>query len=196
MRMLIASSLALVAAACGREDIDVPAPANPPAATAEPRVPISSETVALSPTQGHEVAGRLTLIPLDDGVRITGAVTGLEPGSVHGIHVHENGDCSAPDASSAGGHFAPLGKPHGAPGEASHVGDLGNITANDRGVANVTVRAVQARLGSHAPTDLTGRAIVVHADPDDLESQPSGDSGARIACGVIAGDGAVRWPIG
>jgi superoxide dismutase, Cu-Zn family len=192
MRVFIAASFALISVACGREDIDVPVPANPPAATSEPPVPAPREVVELTPTQGHDAAGRLTLAASGEGVRITGTVTGLEPGSVHGIHVHENGDCSAADASSAGGHFAPLGNPHGAPGENSHIGDLGNITANDRGVANVDVRAVQARLGSNTQTDLLGRAIVVHANADDLKSQPSGESGVRIACGVIDRDAVPR----
>ena len=192
MRVFFAASLALLSVACGREDADIPPPANPPAATSEPPAPASSEVVELSPTQGHDAAGRLTFAASGEGVHIAGTVTGLEPDSVHGIHVHENGDCSAPDASSAGGHFAPLGNPHGAPGENSHVGDLGNITADDHGFANVDVRAVRATLGANTRTDLLGRAIVVHAKADDLNSQPSGESGDRIACGVIDRDGAPR----
>lgn len=143
-------------------------------------------TVTLMPTRGNTAAGRLVLSTDGKGIHITGSVRGLQPNSVHGIHIHENGDCTAPDASSAGAHFNPLGHPHGAPGANSHVGDLGNITANSRGIALVDLRAIQATLRASAPTDIFGRAIIVHAGADDMISQPSGESGARIACGTIA----------
>jgi Cu-Zn family superoxide dismutase len=151
-------------------------------------------SVELSPTKGNTAAGHLRFTVEEEGVHVMGTVTGLAPDSRHGIHIHENGDCSAPDASGAGGHFKPLSKPHGAPGRDSHVGDLGNITANHAGVAYVDVSTLGATLGGtaatnvsgRAATNVSGRAVIVHAGADDLESQPSGDSGARIACGVIA----------
>jgi Cu-Zn family superoxide dismutase len=114
-----------------------------------------------------------------------GTLTALAPNSKHGIHIHEDGDCSAPDASSAGGHFNPLSNPHGAPGRFTHIGDLGNATANQAGVSYVDVRIPRATLDNAAATNVAGRAVIVHANPDDLTSQPSGDSGPRIACGVI-----------
>ncbi|MDY6948029.1 MAG: superoxide dismutase family protein [Pseudomonadota bacterium] len=140
----------------------------------------------LSATNGNAVAGQLRFTAEEAGVHVIGTVTGLPPDSRHGIHIHESGDCSAPDASSAGGHFKPLSKPHGAPGRDSHIGDLGNIAANHAGVAYVDVLAPGATLGDSAASDISGRAVIVHAGADDLKSQPSGDSGARIACGVIA----------
>lgn len=118
--------------------------------------------------------------------RIRGELTGLEPG-VHGFHVHTTGDCTAPDASTAGGHFAPDGDPHGAatqPSSMNHVGDLGNIVADDTGKATIDIVDLEITLneGNAAVVD---RAVIVHADADDLVSQPSGAAGARVGCGVI-----------
>ncbi|MDY6948908.1 MAG: superoxide dismutase family protein [Pseudomonadota bacterium] len=142
-------------------------------------------SATLTPTEGNRAAGPLRLVAESNGVRITGTISGLAPDSKHGIHVHQTGDCGAPDASSAGGHFAPFSHPHGPPDSSGHVGDLGNITANHAGIAYVDVLAARATLNPATPTDISGRAIIVHATADDLVSQPSGNSGARIACGVI-----------
>lgn len=108
---------------------------------------------------------------------------GLDPGT-HGFHVHEKGDCSAPDASSAGGHFNPTGAPHGAPDATRrHVGDLGNVVADRNGV--VRTRGEDAHLTLRGPHSILDRAVVVHTGPDDLRSQPTGDAGGRLGCGVI-----------
>lgn len=193
MRLVILATVGLLSAACAREEdrtVGMP-PAEPSAQQTTPdetrgSVPEApTVTVQLAPTQGNDVAGELRLTAEGEGVRVTGMVSGLEPDSTHGIHIHEKGDCSAPDASSAGEHFGPLGNPHGAPGPGTHVGDLGNITANETGVAPVDVRSTTATLRSGAATDVSGRAVIVHANPDDLQTQPSGDSGSRVACGVI-----------
>ena len=139
----------------------------------------------LAPTQGNRAAGRIELIPTDNAVMITGTISGLEPNSEHGFHVHENGDCSAPDASSAGGHFNPTSKTHGKPDSATHhAGDMFNLVADAQGTAQVNVRLEGATAGG-GPTSLLGKAVVVHAKADDYKSQPAGNSGARIACGVI-----------
>jgi Cu-Zn family superoxide dismutase len=190
------AAAALTATACAsNQPPDASAPLiNSPAArqTANSSaVDRADASVELSPTNGNTAAGQLRFTVEQEGVRVIGTVTRLAPDSRHGIHIHENGDCSAPDASSAGGHFKPLSKQHGAPGRDSHVGDLGNITANHAGVAYVDVLALGATLGGAAATNISGRAVIVHAGVDDLKSQPAGDSGARIACGVIAiSDGA------
>ncbi|MGH8175548.1 MAG: superoxide dismutase family protein [Steroidobacter sp.] len=140
----------------------------------------------LEPRSGSQASGELMVGPERKIVRITGVVKGLEPNSEHGFHIHERGDCSAPDASSAGGHFNPAGAKHGAPDSASkHGGDMLNIRANADGVANVDVRATGATLRTGQSTDILNKAIVIHAKPDDYKTQPSGDSGDRIACGVI-----------
>lgn len=144
--------------------------------------------VSLAPTQGRTVHGDLTLSSAGSGVRITGKVDGLTPGSEHGFHIHEKGDCSAPDASSAGGHYNPASTPHGNPGGgAHHAGDIRNLVADGSGVANVDVIVEGVSIGGQ--NDVLGRAVVVHESPDDYASQPAGNSGARIACGVIPTNG-------
>ncbi|MBA2237155.1 MAG: superoxide dismutase family protein, partial [Lysobacter sp.] len=115
-----------------------------------------------------------------------GEIGGLPRNSTHAIHIHEKGDCSAADASSAGGHFNPTGEPHGRVGTATHhAGDMNNIVSNASGVARVDAHAQGVVLGGGADNDAIGRAVVVHAKRDDYTSQPAGDAGARVACGVI-----------
>jgi Cu-Zn family superoxide dismutase len=140
----------------------------------------------LAGASGSLVSGTLTLMQTSNGVRIQGDLGGLLPGSTHGFHVHETGDCSAADASSAGGHFNPDGSPHGKAETARHhAGDIDNITVDPSGVAHVDAIVVGAVLGGAGSTNILGRALVVHAAPDDYRTQPSGNSGTRIACGVV-----------
>lgn len=107
------------------------------------------------------------------------------PAGVHGFHVHEFGDCSAPDATSAGGHFNPASEPHGAPNaSASHAGDFGNVLAGTGNNVEATYLMRNVTLGSGTHS-ITGKAIVLHSNPDDLKTQPTGNAGGRIACGVI-----------
>jgi superoxide dismutase, Cu-Zn family len=137
----------------------------------------------LEPASGSGVHGTILFVAEGDGVRVEGSITGLAPGR-HGIHIHENGDCSSADASSAGGHFNPTHQSHGAPeGDTHHTGDFGNLTADASGVA--TISRVFAWLTLEGPDSIIGRSLVVHAEVDDLHSQPAGNSGARVACGVI-----------
>lgn len=141
---------------------------------------------SLDPRSGSDAQGVVRMTEMADGtVRVRVDVTGVEPNSQHGFHVHENGDCSAPDASSAGGHFNPTGAAHGGPNDATkHAGDFGNLTSDSRGEIHeeFTVDFIQLTEGSRSAI---GRAVVLHGGRDDLTSQPSGDSGARIACGVL-----------
>jgi Cu-Zn family superoxide dismutase len=118
-------------------------------------------------------------------VRVTARASGLRPGP-HGFHIHQRGVCQAPDFSSAGDHFDPEGHPHGAPGGKTHAGDLGNLEAGADGTAvySATLSADRVSL-EPGPRSLQGRAVVVHERPDDLRTQPTGGSGARLACGVI-----------
>lgn len=166
------------------------APASGIAASSDRGSTFAAQTV-LSGTDGNLVDGTVEFRLRPDGrLAIEGRVTGLAPGA-HGFHVHENGDCSAPDATSAGGHFDPDRHPHGAPAapaDAHHAGDLGNVTANARGVARIDMTSdVLAVTGDHG---VRGHALIVHAGEDDLRSQPSGDAGERVACGVIVTRGA------
>lgn len=142
--------------------------------------------VNLASASGSLVSGRLSVVPMNDGVHLTGEVGGLSPGSTHAIHIHEKGDCSAADASSAGGHFNPAGAPHGKVGSgAHHGGDMDNIVANAEGVAKVDVHASGVTLGGAAVNDVAGKAVIVHAAADDYRTQPTGNAGGRVACGVI-----------
>jgi Cu-Zn family superoxide dismutase len=142
-------------------------------------------TAQLAPTKGNKTFGEATFEEAGDRVRVVIFVQGLKPGQEHGLHIHEKGDCSSGDGMSAGGHFNPHGKPHGLPGgAASHAGDLPALKANKAGRANIQVDLDIITL-KPGPANIIGRAVVVHADPDDYKTQPTGNSGARIACGVI-----------
>ena len=144
---------------------------------------VTKAVAVLHPTEGNDVNGTVTFSKTDDGVRVQAEIRGLSPGK-HGFHVHQFGDLTDPAAESAGGHFSPRGEPHGAPDdEKRHVGDLGNIEANDSGEARLDV--VDHVLSLDGPTSIIGRAVIVHEGADDLESQPSGDAGSRVAGGVI-----------
>jgi Cu-Zn family superoxide dismutase len=137
----------------------------------------------LSPAPNGHVHGQVTFLEETEGVRVTANIEGLTPGK-HGFHIHQKGDCSAPDFSSAGGHFNPLGKQHGSPTDpAHHVGDFGNIEANEQGIARF--ERVFNWLTLTGTNSILDRAVIVHDKPDDLQTQPTGNAGGRVACGVI-----------
>lgn len=147
---------------------------------------ISKATAILQPTEGNNAHGVVMFSRVKGGVKVVTVVEGLTTG-VHGFHVHERGDCSAPDAESAGGHFNPQGSPHGGPADQRrHAGDLGNLEANVYG--NVFNEQVDRVISLNGPDSIVGRAVVIHAGQDDFKTQPTGGSGARIACGVIRAD--------
>ena len=142
-------------------------------------------TAALQATKGNKAFGEATFEEVDGKVRVIVFTQGLVPGREHGLHIHEAGDCSSGDGMSAKGHFNPHGKPHGAPGASErHAGDLPSLKADKSGRAklDVTVELFTVRPG---PASVVGRGLIIHADPDDYKTQPTGNSGARIACGVI-----------
>ena len=143
-----------------------------------------SATATLAPTSGQTAAGTVNLTQLGDGsVRVEVNLTGV-PAGVHGFHIHEKGDCGD-NGNAAGGHYNPLGTPHGAPNaDPHHAGDFGNVTADASGNVRTsfTTRSVTVAEGS---TTAVGHAIILHANPDDLTTQPTGNAGARIACGVV-----------
>lgn len=144
-----------------------------------------SEAVAvLSPTQGNKVKGVVRFTQQGDSVKVVATIEGLNPGQKHAMHIHANGDCSAPDATSAGGHYNPDNHPHGLPEkDQRHAGDLGNVQADFSGKAKyeVTVKNITI-MGGKNP--IAGRGVIVHAKPDD-GGQPVGNAGDRIACGVV-----------
>jgi Cu-Zn family superoxide dismutase len=137
----------------------------------------------LSPASGSSVQGMVNFIKDNDQIRVDAHISGLTPGK-HGFHIHEKGDCSAPDASSAGGHFNPTAMPHAGPEDHSrHVGDFGNLEADASGSAHYSRSFAELKLDGDA--SILGKAVIVHAKADDLKTQPSGDAGGRVACGVI-----------
>lgn len=141
----------------------------------------------MDPTAGNSAHGAIAFVNAGPNrVRVNVSLRGLAPTSAHGLHIHEKGDCSAPDASSAGGHFDPRGSRHGGlDTTVRHAGDLGNVVADEHGTVRASLLVQGISIGTE-PNDITGRSVVLHAHADDLKSQPSGDSGPRIACGVIA----------
>jgi Cu-Zn family superoxide dismutase len=130
------------------------------------------------------VKGQATFTQTGNRVRVIVEVSGATPGD-HGLHVHENGDCSSPDANSAGGHFNPSKAEHGTPEKMSHhAGDFGNLTVGADGTGKMELLTDQISVTPSA-TSVVGRALVLHEKPDDSVTQPSGNSGSRIGCGVI-----------
>lgn len=144
----------------------------------------SAKAVAvLHPTEGNTVSGTVTFTREGGSVKVQAHLSGLKPGN-HGFHIHEFGDCSAKDGTSAGGHFNPASMPHGAPSDKQrHAGDLGNIVAGEDGTAHVEVTDSVLKLSGDG--SIIGRGVIVHAAADDLKTQPTGNAGGRQACGVI-----------
>jgi len=145
--------------------------------------PLTRAIAILNATAGHQVSGIVYFTQTRSGVLIEGELQGLTPGK-HGFHIHEKGDCSASDGSSAGGHFNPANASHGAPGDGvRHAGDMGNIMADENGRAVISYTDMHMALnGEHSILD---KSVIVHAQEDDLKTQPTGNAGARVACGVI-----------
>jgi len=140
-------------------------------------------TAKVSPTANQTARGEVTFTAEAGGVHVVGAFSGLVYGE-HGFHVHEKGDCSAPDGTSAGGHFNPATKPHAAREAAErHAGDLGNLKADPYGLARVDF--VDSTLSLSGPDSIVGKAVIIHEKADDFTTQPTGNAGARQACGVI-----------
>lgn len=141
-------------------------------------------TVTMAPKSDSKVSGTVRLMAVEGGVKVIADLKGVPEGS-HGFHVHEKGDCSAADGTSAGGHFDPDGHEHGMPGtDMHHLGDLGNIEADAEGNATKEHIAKGANLKAGDAHSFAGLAIILHAKSDD-GGQPTGNAGSRIACGVI-----------
>ena len=137
----------------------------------------------LEPASGSTVRGTVHFYETPKGIRVVAKISGLTPGQ-HGFHIHEKGDCSKPDATSAGGHFNPGGAKHGAPTDGErHAGDFGNLTADAAG--NAKADFVDGHISFNGPNSIVDRGVIVHEKADDLKSQPAGNAGARVACGNI-----------
>ena len=139
------------------------------------------------PNPQSPVQGTVKFSQVRDTVSVSGSVTGLAPNARHAFHVHEKGDCSSPDFNSAGGHFNPTNQPHGAHNSGKHhVGDMPELTTDASGTANISFNSSSLKL--RGPNSIIGKAVIVHAAPDDVNAQPSGNAGARLVCGVIKQD--------
>lgn len=144
---------------------------------------VTKAVAVMHPTEGNKAEGVVTFTKEKKGIRVTASLKGLSPGE-HGFHIHEKGDCGAPDASSAGAHFDPTHMAHGAPDAGKrHVGDLGNIEADLAG--NAEYDRLDSVITFEGPTSILDKGVIVHAQQDDLKTQPTGAAGARVACGVI-----------
>jgi len=200
MKHLLSLAFVLAAVACGgktkKEPTPVPdttttettPPTEKPAATPEQKPEEKpapkTATATLAATAKSKVTGTITFKEADGGLEVTANIENLTPGD-HAWHVHEKGDCSAPDASSAGGHFNPESHQHGAPdAEQHHAGDLGNLTAGKDGKATKTFVMKGITLGDDA-SSVVGKGFIVHEKKDDFKTQPTGNAGGRVACGVI-----------
>ena len=187
IRLSRLAALSALAALAGCASTPAPAPAPVVSAPVLAVVgTVARAEAALAPASASIASGRLVLVAEPGGVRISGTLGGLRPGLPAAFHVHERGDCSAVDASSAGGHFNPLGQPHGRSGSAAHhLGDMDNLQVDSQGRAAVDVLLPGVVLGGGAANDIIGRALVVHGQADDYHSAPAGNAGPRVACGVI-----------
>ncbi len=166
MRMLVPLAAAALLSAC-----------------ATPTGPTAS--AQLQPTRGNAASGEVRFTQQGDKVLVSGEVRGLKPNAEHGFHVHEKGDCSSGDGMSTGGHFNPMGKMHGAhEGSEHHVGDLPSLKADAYGVARISFESSSISVGSGS-SDVVGHGLIVHRDPDDFKTQPTGNAGPRLACAVI-----------
>jgi len=144
----------------------------------------TAAVAVLHPTSGQQCHGVVRFTPAGDSVRVVADLEGLNPGQKHAFHIHQYGDCSSPDGMSAGGHYNPEGHQHGLPEtENRHAGDLGNVQADDQGKAHYEITVNNITIAG-AKNPIIGRAVIVHAKVDD-GSQPVGNAGSRIGCGVI-----------
>ena len=144
---------------------------------------ITKAICVMTPTEGYEVKGLITFTQTDDGILIEADIEGLSEGN-HGFHIHEWGDISKSDGTSAGGHFNPDNSEHAGPGDAiRHAGDLGNITADENAKAHY--RQIDSLISFTGKNNIIGRSVIIHVGEDDLVSQPTGDAGGRVAQGVI-----------
>ena len=170
--LLICGLIALIGCEKAQDTLTIPTP--------------SKQAIAIiNPTSGNTVTGMAVFTLTGETVMLSIEIKNASPG-VHAVHIHENGDCSSPDGTSAGGHWNPTDVAHGKWGEGEfHLGDIGNITVGDDGTGTIELSTDLWEIGTGSIIDVVGKGIIVHAGADDFVSQPSGNAGARIGCGVI-----------
>lgn len=187
--MLLILFLFFVTAGCQQETERSMPPTNDNNHTADTDNDQSANTdftkaiCVLHPTEGNKVTGTITFTKEGDNIKVVADIQNLKPGN-HGFHIHQFGDCSAPDATSAGDHFNPESLDHGARTDSvRHTGDFGNIEADESG--NAHVEFTDSFISFSGQNSIIGKGVIVHEKADDLKSQPSGNAGSRLACGVI-----------
>ena len=147
--------------------------------------PGATAVAKMEPTKGSTASGTVTFAQRGDKVVVSASFRGLQPNTEHGFHVHEKGDCSSGDGMSAAGHFNPGGKGHGIHhGADHHAGDMPNVKSDAGGNASAQFEVAGLAVG-HGPADIVGKGVILHRDADDYQSQPAGNAGPRLACGVI-----------
>lgn len=177
----VLSMLALLPACGSKEEAAVPAPAPEP--VVEEAASLAAVAV-LKPRADNEASGTITFTETDGGVEVVADIARVSPG-LHGIHLHEKGDCSAEDFTSTGGHFNPTGAPHGGPSDSvRHAGDFGNIEVGADGAGRLRLVTDMLTVAD-GPNTVVGRAVILHEGEDDLESQPTGAAGGRLGCGIV-----------
>jgi Cu-Zn family superoxide dismutase len=190
--------VAAVAAGCGTAPAAVPesAPSSEkamgmaaesmPAEVKDAMSGLPGAVAVMESKSGSALTGTATFVRGEGAqITLTVAVAGVTPGE-HAAHIHQNGDCSADDGSSAGGHWNPTTSEHGKWGaEMHHLGDIGNIVVGEDGTGTITLTTEKWTLGDGGPTDVVGKSIIVHTSADDFATQPTGNAGGRIGCGVI-----------
>jgi len=165
-------------AAAGTVRAGEPAPAAAPA-------PVARAVATIEARSGSQAHGRAVFTLDGTAVTLRLSVEGATPGP-HALHIHERGDCSAPDAASAGGHFNPGQESHGRWGHPPHhLGDIGNIEVGQDGTGALVLTTERWSLGTGRPEDIVGKSVILHAGVDDFATQPTGNAGGRIGCGVI-----------
>jgi Cu-Zn family superoxide dismutase len=186
MKTIICMTLFCAAACFAQTQESATASAQSAAAASSPNLRMalaaSAAMAQLEPKSGSDVSGLVAFRQVGDEVLVTGMIKNLKPGK-HGLHIHEKGDCSAPDAASAGPHFNPTNQHHGGPTTAEHhAGDLGNVEATSSGIVQLNSKVKLSLTGKDS---IIGKSVVVHEGEDDLKTDPAGNSGARVACGEI-----------
>jgi len=188
--VVLVASLTVVASGCAKKEAATPPEGAAATSTQKPAAMESMEPVQVMATLTSRadmtVSGMLMFAQQGDSVTVTAHVEGAPPGT-HGLHIHDVGDCSAEDFTSAGGHFNPTDAPHGSPSdEERHAGDLGNIEIGEDGSGHLELTSTMITL-SEGPNSVVGRGVILHEKADDLVSQPTGAAGSRLACGVVGG---------
>jgi len=184
-------SVVVVTGACGsKQEAAAPEPAPAPELEVVEEAAPAVAVAILQPRADSELSGMVSITETADGVLVTAEIAGIAPG-MHGLHLHELGDCSSDDFKSSGGHFNPTDAPHGAPtDEMRHAGDFGNIEIGEDGAGRLELSTAMLTVAD-GPYTVVGRGVILHEGEDDLESQPTGAAGGRIGCGVVMLEGEV-----